>query len=109
MKYAYIVRSLAGKASRIYRVDLDGKETQVRFGDVSGLTLINLKRMLNISSKENVSNYILNGQLLSFSSFNQRALHLFRFRSFLHFNMNGTRSRGKHSISTGQQETRTTR
>lgn len=59
------VRSLAGKASRIYRVDLDGKETQVRFGDVSGLTLINLKRMLNISSKENVSNYILNGQLLS--------------------------------------------
>ena len=65
LKYAYIVRSLAGKASRIYRVDLDGKETQVRFGDVSGLTLINLKRMLNISSKENVSNYILNGQLLS--------------------------------------------
>lgn len=59
------MRSLAGKASRIYRVDLDGKETQVRFGDVSGLTLINLKRMLNISSKENVSNYILNGQLLS--------------------------------------------
>lgn len=66
LKYAYIVRSLAGKASRIYRVDLkDGSETQVRFGDVSGLTLANLKRMLNISSKENVSNYILNGQLLS--------------------------------------------
>ena len=65
LKYAYIVRSLAGKASRIYRVDLDGNETQVRFGDVSGLTLVNLKRMLNISNKENVSNYILNGQLLS--------------------------------------------
>ena len=66
LKYAYIVRSLAGKASCIYRVDLkDGSETQVRFGDVSGFTLANLKRMLNISSKENVSNYILNGQVLS--------------------------------------------
>ena len=65
LKYGYIVRSLAGKASRIYRVDLDGNETQVRFGDVSGLSLVNLKRMLNISSKENVSNYVLGGQLLS--------------------------------------------
>lgn len=66
LKYAYIVRSLAGKASRIYRVDLkDGSETLVRFGDVTGFTLPNLKRMLNISSKENVSNYVLNGQALS--------------------------------------------
>ena len=66
MKYAYIVRGLAGKASRIYRVDLkDGSETQVRFGDVSGFTLPNLKRMLNISNKENVSNYLSNGEVLS--------------------------------------------
>ncbi|WP_065218937.1 MULTISPECIES: metallopeptidase TldD-related protein [Butyricimonas] len=66
LKYAYIVRSLAGKASRIYRVDLkDGSETQVRFGDVTGFTLPNLKRMLGISSKENVSNYIFNGEVLS--------------------------------------------
>lgn len=66
LKYAYIVRGLAGKASRIYRVDLkDGSETQVRFGDVSGFTLPNLKRMLNISNKENVSNYLSNGEVLS--------------------------------------------
>lgn len=66
LKYAYIVRSLAGKASRIYRVDLkDGSETQVRFGDVTGFTLPNLKRMLGISSKENVSNFIFNGEVLS--------------------------------------------
>ena len=60
------MRGLAGKASRIYRVDLkDGSETQVRFGDVSGFTLPNLKRMLNISNKENVSNYLSNGEVLS--------------------------------------------
>lgn len=66
LKYAYIVRGLAGKASRIYRVDLkDGSETQVRFADVTGLTLVNMKRMLGISSKENVSNYLLNGEVLT--------------------------------------------
>ncbi|MFR7878080.1 MAG: hypothetical protein ACLU4J_17765, partial [Butyricimonas paravirosa] len=53
-------------ASRIYKVDVkDGSETQVRFGDVSAINLAKIKRVLDISSKENVSNYILNRQVLS--------------------------------------------
>ena len=40
-------------------------ETQVRFGDVSAINLAKIKRVLDISSKENVSNYILNRQVLS--------------------------------------------
>lgn len=52
---------LPGPASRIYKVDVkDGSETQVRFGDVSAINLAKIKRVLDISSKENVSNYILN-------------------------------------------------
>ena len=43
----------------------DGSETQVRFGDVSAINLAKIKRVLDISSKENVSNYILNRQVLS--------------------------------------------
>ena len=66
LDYAYIVRSIAGPASRIYMVDVkDGSETQVRFGDVSAINLAKIKRVLDISSKENVSNYILNRQVLS--------------------------------------------
>jgi len=66
LDYAYIVRGLAGPASRIYKVDVkDGSETQVRFGDVSAINLAKMKRVLDISSKENVSNYILNRQVLS--------------------------------------------
>lgn len=66
LDYAYIVRGLAGPASRIYKVDVkDGSETQVRFGDVSAINLAKIKRVLDISSKENVSNYILNRQVLS--------------------------------------------
>ena len=66
LDYAYIVRSMAGTASRIYKVDVkDGSETQVRFGDVSAINLSKIKRVLDISSKENVSNYILNRQVLS--------------------------------------------
>ncbi len=66
LDYAYIVRSIAGPASRIYKVDVkDGSETQVRFGDVSAINLAKIKRVLDISSKENVSNYILNRQVLS--------------------------------------------
>ena len=57
---------MAGTASRIYKVDVkDGSETQVRFGDVSAINLSKIKRVLDISSKENVSNYILNRQVLS--------------------------------------------
>ncbi len=66
LDYAYIVRSIAGTASKIYKVDVkDGSETQVRFGDVSAINLAKIKRVLDISSKENVSNYILNRQVLS--------------------------------------------
>lgn len=66
LDYAYIVRRLAGTASLIYKVDVkDGSETMVRFGDVSGINLAKIKRALDISSKENVSNYILNRQVLS--------------------------------------------
>lgn len=66
LDYAYIVRRLAGPASLIYKVDVkDGSETMVRFGDVSGINLAKIKRVLDISSKENVSNYILNRQVLS--------------------------------------------
>ena len=66
LDYAYIVRSLGGLAARIYKVDVkDGSETQVRFGTVSAIKLANMKRMREISSKENVLNYVLNRQVLS--------------------------------------------
>lgn len=66
LDYAYIVRRIAGTASQIFKVDVkDGSETQVRFGDVSAINLAKIKRVLDISSKENVSNYILNRQVLS--------------------------------------------
>lgn len=64
--YAYVVRKVAGPASLIYKVNLkDGSETQVRFGDLSAINLAKVKRVLEISGKENVSNYILNRQVLS--------------------------------------------
>ena len=37
----------------------------MRFGTVSAINLAKMKRMREISSKENVSNYILNRQVLS--------------------------------------------
>ena len=42
-----------GKASRIYRVDLDGKETQVRFGDV---------RWIDIDKSETYVEYFQQGK-----------------------------------------------
>ena len=49
LDYAYIVRSIAGPASRIYKVDVkDGSETQVRFGDVSAINLAKIKRVLEM-------------------------------------------------------------
>ena len=66
LSYAYVVRSVNGLASKIYKVDVkDGSETQVRFGTVSGIDLSKIKRLREISSKENVLNYILNRQVLS--------------------------------------------
>lgn len=66
LDYAYIVRKMAGQASLIYKVGVkDGRETLVRAGDFSPVDLAKIKRVLDISSKENVSNYILNQQVLS--------------------------------------------
>ncbi len=66
LDYAYIVRKIAGPASLIYKVNVkDGSETQVRFGDLSAINLAKIKRVLEISAKENVSNYVLNRQVLS--------------------------------------------
>ncbi|MEG0794894.1 MAG: metallopeptidase TldD-related protein [Odoribacter sp.] len=67
LDYAYIVRKMAGQASRIYRVDVKtGEETQVRAGDFAAIDLPKIKRLREISTKEKVSNYMLNRQ--SFSS-----------------------------------------
>lgn len=66
LDYAYIIRKIAGNASSIYRVNVkDESEKQVRFGDISPINLAKIKRALEISSEEKVSNYILNNQVLS--------------------------------------------
>ena len=63
LKYAYIVRKMAGQASLIYRVDTKtGEETQVRAGDFAGIDLMKLKRLREISAREQVVNYLFNGQ-----------------------------------------------
>lgn len=66
LTYAYIVRKLAGTASRLYRVDVaDGKETLVRSGDISPVVLKDLRRIPAISAKENVTDFLLDGQVLT--------------------------------------------
>ncbi|WP_231932298.1 MULTISPECIES: metallopeptidase TldD-related protein [Butyricimonas] len=66
LDYAYIVRDFGGLSAHVYKVDVkDGSETQVRFGKVSGINLSKMKRVLQISSKENIANYILHRQTLS--------------------------------------------
>ena len=66
LDYAYIVRKFAGQASLVYKVDVkDGKETMVRAGNFSPINLPKLKRLLAISAKERISNYILNQEVLT--------------------------------------------
>lgn len=66
LTYAYIVRKIAGASSLIYRVNVnDGKETLVRSGDISPVVLKNLRRMSGISAKENVTNFLVDGRVLS--------------------------------------------
>ena len=66
LDYAYIVRKFAGQASLVYKVDVkDGKETMVRAGNFSPINLPKLKRLLAISAKEIISNYILNQEVLT--------------------------------------------
>lgn len=62
--YAYIVRKLAGTASRLYRINVsDGKETLVRSGDISPVVLKDLRRIPGISARENVTNFLLDGEV----------------------------------------------
>ena len=64
--YAYIVRSV-GEECKLYRVDVkSGKETLVRHGDVSkNINLAKLRRLLDVSAKEQVHNYAVNNSILS--------------------------------------------
>lgn len=66
LPHAYIVRKIAGNATRIYRVNVkDGSETLVRTGEIMPITLSHLRRLNNISNKENVANYLLDGEVIS--------------------------------------------
>ena len=66
LSHAYIVRKIAGNATRIYRVNVkDGSETLVRTGEIMPITLSHLRRLNAISNKENVSNYLLDGEVIS--------------------------------------------
>ena len=62
LAYAYIVRSVDGPASVVYKVNVkDGKKTRVR---VTGLNVPDLGKMMDlkgISSEEKVMNYFPNG------------------------------------------------
>ena len=58
---AYIVRGIAGSALVVYRVDLkDGKETRVRTTGFHMPELTKLLKLVAISSKEEVMNYLPN-------------------------------------------------
>lgn len=66
LDYAYIVRRTGGVNALLYRVDVkDGRETLMRAADVSDINLAKIKRVLGISSKEEVSNYMLSGGVLT--------------------------------------------
>lgn len=66
LDYAYIVRKMAGQASLFYKVSVkDGSEELVRAGDLSSINLAKIKRVLDVSAKENVLNYVWNQQTLS--------------------------------------------
>ena len=61
LDYAYIVRSIAGSASEIYRVEVkDGKETQVRVFQLPIPSLAQLSDLGAISSGEQVKNMLQN-------------------------------------------------
>ena len=58
---AYIVRGISGSALVVYRVDLkDGKETRVRTTGFRMPDLTKLLKLVAISSKEEVMNYLPN-------------------------------------------------
>lgn len=62
LEYAYIVRSIAGESSLVYRVNVkDGRETQMRASALQVPNLMKLMELKGISSKENVMNFLPNG------------------------------------------------
>ena len=66
LEYGYIVRKNAGLATQIFRVSVkDGSETQVGACAISSVELSKIKRLLAVSSKENVANIILNRATLA--------------------------------------------
>ena len=66
LEYGYIVRKSAGLATKIYRVSAkDGSETQGGACSVAEVPLSKIKRLLAVSSKENIANMILNQATLA--------------------------------------------
>lgn len=66
LDYGYIIRKMNGQASLVYRVDVKtGEETQVRSGELTSLNLAKLKRIREISTKEQVANYLFDHKVLS--------------------------------------------
>lgn len=66
LEYTYIVRSLAGAASRVFRVDVKtGDEIQVRAVNIPFIPLSKFVELKEISSKERVDNYLWNGRCFS--------------------------------------------
>jgi hypothetical protein len=62
LSYAYIVRSISGATSEIYRVNVkDGKETRVRSVDFRLPELTKLMDLGGVSSEEKVMNFLPNG------------------------------------------------
>ena len=62
LEYAYIVRSISGETSEIYRVNVkDGKETRVRSVSFKVPELTKLMDLGGISSEEKVMNFMPNG------------------------------------------------
>ena len=67
LQYAYIVKSVNGPSSRVFRVDVKtGEGTQMRAANIALVNLSKLMALADISDKENVDNYVWNG--ICFSS-----------------------------------------
>ena len=66
LKYAYIVRSIAGSTSQIYRVDVKtGEETQERSAGIQAISISKLMNLKEISSEERVDNILWKGACFS--------------------------------------------
>lgn len=66
LEHAYIVREVAGVASKVYRVNVKtGEETQVRVTTLKLPEVMKLTTLEGVSSKENVMSYLSNSCLTS--------------------------------------------